>query len=46
MAGVRDKLIHEYSGVDLEIVWKLIKHELALVQPEIKKVMENLNKGQ
>jgi len=45
MAGVRDKLIHEYSGVDLEIVWKLIKHELTLVQPEILKVMVDLNKG-
>jgi uncharacterized protein with HEPN domain len=45
MAGVRDKLIHEYSGVDLEIVWKLIKHELTLVQPEIIKVMGDLNKG-
>ena len=45
MAGVRDKLIHEYSGVDLEIVWNLIKHELTLVQPEILKVMVDLNKG-
>ena len=45
MAGVRDKLIHEYSGVDLEIVWKLIKPELTLVQPEIIKVMGDLNKG-
>jgi uncharacterized protein with HEPN domain len=44
MAGVRDKLIHEYSGVDLEIVWKLIKRELSLVQPEIIKVMGDLNK--
>ena len=27
MAGLRDKLIHEYFGVDLEIIWQLIKEE-------------------
>ena len=25
MAGMRDKLIHEYHGVDLEMVWEVIK---------------------
>lgn len=25
MAGMRDKVIHEYFGVDLEIVWRTIK---------------------
>ncbi len=32
MAGMRDKLIHEYFGVDLEIVWKMIGNNL----PELK----------
>ena len=44
MAGMRDKLIHEYSGVDLEIVWGLIKQELKLVHPQISKIMDDLNK--
>ena len=26
MTGMRDKLIHEYHGVDLEIVWKVKDH--------------------
>lgn len=26
--GMRNKLIHEYFGVDLEIVWTVIKEEL------------------
>ncbi|MDD4909118.1 MAG: DUF86 domain-containing protein [Candidatus Omnitrophica bacterium] len=43
MAGMRDKLIHEYSGVDLEIVWNLIKQELPEVRPLVLKVRKSLN---
>jgi len=25
LAGMRDKLIHEYHGVDLGIVWEVVK---------------------
>ena len=38
MAGMRDKLIHEYSGVDLEIVWQTIKEDLPSIKPLIKKI--------
>ncbi|MDY6854945.1 MAG: HepT-like ribonuclease domain-containing protein [Thermodesulfobacteriota bacterium] len=41
MAGLRDKLIHEYFGVDLEIVWQ-VKKELPSVKPLIKGVLEDL----
>jgi len=30
---MRDKLIHEYFGVDLELVWETVKNRL----PELKK---------
>jgi len=33
MAGMRDKMIHEYFGVDLEIVWKTIKIRLPQILP-------------
>ena len=28
LAGVRDKLIHHYFGVNLDIVWNIVKKEL------------------
>jgi len=43
MAGMRDKLIHEYSGVDLEIVWQTIKKELPLVKPLIGEILKELD---
>lgn len=42
MAGMRDKLIHEYSGVDLEIVWTVIKEELPPIRPHIERVARDL----
>ncbi len=32
MAGIRDKLIHEYFGVKLEVVWNTVEKDL----PELK----------
>ena len=40
MAGMRDKLIHEYFGIDLEIVWEVVNTELPPIKPLIQKVLE------
>jgi len=44
MAGMRDKMIHEYFGVDLEIVWKTIKIRLPQILPLLEQVYDSLNK--
>lgn len=33
MAGMRDKLIHEYFGVDIEIVWLAATEDLPSLKP-------------
>ncbi|MCD4845777.1 MAG: DUF86 domain-containing protein [Methanosarcinales archaeon] len=43
MAGMRDKLIHEYFGIDLEIVWEVIDNELPPIKPSIKQMLEDLD---
>lgn len=32
MAGMRDKLIHDYFGVNLGVVWKTVQEDLPLLQ--------------
>ena len=39
MAGMRDKLIHFYSGVDHYLVWQTIKNQLPNIQEELKKIL-------
>lgn len=42
MTGMRDKLIHEYFGVDLEIIWDTIKKELPLLKPLLLDAIQSL----
>lgn len=40
MTGMRDKLIHGYSGVDVQMIWKTITEDLLLLIPQILKILE------
>ncbi|RLC61046.1 MAG: DUF86 domain-containing protein [Chloroflexi bacterium] len=42
MAGMRDKLIHFYFGVDMEIVWETVKARIPDLEPLIEDVLSNL----
>ncbi len=39
MAGMRDKLIHFYFGIDYQLVWKAIKERLPKVKQRIRKIL-------
>jgi uncharacterized protein with HEPN domain len=38
MAGMRDKLIHDYLDVDLDVVWKTIEVDLPLLKELISNI--------
>jgi len=44
MAGTRDKLIHEYFGVNLQVLWKAVKEDLPPVKRSIKSLLEKMDK--
>jgi uncharacterized protein with HEPN domain len=39
IAGMRDKLIHEYFRVDFEIMWDVIKNKLPEIHARIKTII-------
>mgnify|MGYP001587272213 CR=1 FL=1 len=39
MAGMRDRLIHAYFGIDYNLVWAAIKNEIPKLKPKLKKVL-------
>lgn len=45
LAGIRDRLIHKYFGVNYDIVWAISKDELPDIASEIEKTLKN-NKSQ
>jgi len=42
MAGMRDKLMHFYFGVDMEIVWETVKVRIPKLIPLIEEVLGDL----
>ncbi|MEM4727851.1 MAG: DUF86 domain-containing protein [Candidatus Bathyarchaeia archaeon] len=44
VAGMRDKLIHQYFGVNLELVWETIKTKLPEFKNQISKILKEIEK--
>jgi uncharacterized protein with HEPN domain len=41
MAGMRDKLIHEYFAVDVSVLWKTIQGDLPLIRSAIARLLSS-----
>jgi uncharacterized protein with HEPN domain len=42
VVGLRNRVIHEYFGVDLEIVWSVVSNDLPPLKSEVKQIIDNL----
>ena len=45
MCGMRDKLIHEYFGVDLGLIWRTTKEDLPRLKMQIVAILDEFNKN-
>jgi len=44
IVGMRDKLIHDYFGVNMERVWGVVKDDMPILKGKIKKILEDVEK--
>ncbi len=42
MSGMRDKLIHGYFGIQLDVVWKTVKERLPALRALIVEVLADI----
>ena len=42
IAGTRDKLIHDYFGVNIDVVWNIVKHDIPDLHSSIKIIINSL----
>ena len=41
ISGLRDILAHEYFGVDIEVLWDIIKNKLPILKQQIVHILKN-----
>jgi len=42
IAGTRDVLIHDYSEIDISLVWEIVKKEIPVLKKQISKLIEEI----
>ena len=43
IAGTRDKVIHDYLGVDVELIWNVVEHLLPELRGQVHMILSSLD---
>ncbi|MEM6838755.1 MAG: DUF86 domain-containing protein [Cyanobacteria bacterium P01_C01_bin.120] len=46
IAGMRDKVIHQYFGVNLQVLWDTVQQDLPTLQPIITQMLNGLSNSE
>lgn len=41
--GMRNRIVHGYSGVDMSIVWDTIREDLPILKEQVEKCLQSMN---
>lgn len=44
ISGLRDILAHEYFGIDLDVVWDIVKNKLPILRVQVSHILNKKNK--
>ena len=43
IAGTRDKVIHDYFGIDVELIWSVVESLLPELRAEVQLILDGLS---
>ncbi|GAB3692574.1 DUF86 domain-containing protein [Spirosoma flavus] len=44
LTGIRNVIVHEYFGIDYDIIWAVIQQDMPLLRAKLEHLLEHLNK--
>lgn len=45
ISGFRNVLVHQYLGVDLDYVWRVVEHDVPLLKEQVHAILQDLGKN-
>jgi uncharacterized protein with HEPN domain len=43
MAGLRNRIVHAYFGIDLLLIWEIIQNDLPILETQLKQIIKTEN---